>query len=165
MKIIMLSHNKIREAQKLADQRNNKKVGVKSHRINDGVSDYAIHFYGILGEMAVAEWLGLNIDSTHNPNGGDPGYDFKYNNLKVDVKYSRDPRGCLLFKNKARFRADIAVFTRALVRNESGVVQIVGWVPKDYFLKNCEEVNLGKGKTLLIRNNKLLDTDLLKNMA
>lgn len=162
MKIVILDPKQMRYAKKIAENRNDKKEGVKSRRINQNISDYAIHFYGAIGEVAFAELIGLNVDSKFNPNGGDEGYDFDVNGLKIDVKYSRDPRGSLLFKNKAGFKADVAVFTRSLVRTETAAVQVVGWTTKDYFFRNCEEVDLGRGKTLLIRNNKLFNMESLQ---
>jgi hypothetical protein len=135
-----------------------KDAGIKnSKRVDQQRDDYQITREGLTGEWAVGQTLGLPVN-LENYLGGDPGWDFEYKGLKVDVKTTRAK--LLLFQNLDKFVADVAVLVR-YVRDD--LVQIVGIISKDKFKQNCQIRNLGYQDNYTISEDKLSPIEDLIN--
>lgn len=94
----------------LAQRRNgNKRKHGVADRACSTIGSEAIDEDGIVGEIAVASWLGVDIDRDVYV-GADRGFDLtSARGSTIDVKTTRKPRGRLFFNDTASFKADIAV--------------------------------------------------------
>lgn len=91
---------------------------------------------GVLGELAVKKYLGINADIK-----GTKDYDFIYNGKKIEVKtmgtnYNpNDTYICSINKNSAFQDCDIYVF--CFLNLKTNKLFIYGWCTKKYFYENC----------------------------
>lgn len=137
--LIQYTPEEIEECRNVANLRNTKKKGVPSLRVHQGATDYAIHFWGLLGEKAFSIYYGVDIDTTHNEGGGDRGYDFIINEKTIDIKYSRSKSNCLIVSSKGRVKADILVLAKPYKRgNPLEGTKLVGWITREEFLERAE---------------------------
>lgn len=141
--IIPLTREDAEMCREMAKERNNKNPGVRSAKYSKGMSDYGIHFFGLLGEFAVAKFLNIPFSPEVNRDGGDEGFDFDYNGVKIDVKYTRSNPAFLMFQSFRKFKADVAILTRPAYKNDpiSGV-KISGYISKEYFLEKAKKLQL-----------------------
>lgn len=114
------------------------------------------HQLGIYGEAAAMRSLGLPISFCHI---NDTGCDFLLGNVEIDVKCSAGAadRTNLIFDSFEQFRADVAILTRLVEEESTGlVVEVVGWTTRREFVESAKDV--------LIRGNEkmLLQRELLK---
>ncbi len=106
-------------------------------RVDQRRDNFATAREGLTGEWAVANELGLSVN-TENYLGGDPGWDFEYYGWKVDVKTTRAK--LLLFQSMSKFVADVAVLVKVL---DDDTVRICGAISRDRFAQVHEIRNLG----------------------
>jgi hypothetical protein len=168
----------------LAKRRNKNKVdhGVESTKIDKWISDEGIHYIGIKAEYAVSKLLDAELN-TSNILSGDPGFDFYYRGITVDVKYSQ-----LDFKFRpGTFKADVAVLVQPL---SNGVYQyggrtieaevdkrvkkkkfawkhvlVVGWISRQRFEKDKKIRNFGYGDTEFLPFTQASSMSMLKRYA
>lgn len=162
--IIDLTGHELEKCDILAKMRNTKKENVKSRRIDQNRSDYDIHFMGLLGEMAVAKYLGIGVDVNHNINGGDKGNDFIYQGKKVDVKYTDEiDNPLLVFNNLYRFKSTFAILTRPVEKHCRHRVLIEGWTDKHHFRELAFKKDFGYGNRCCLERQNLFNIEILKN--
>lgn len=106
-------------------------------RVDQMRNNFATAREGLTGEWAVANELGLKVNTEHYV-GGDPGYDFIYHGWKVDVKTTR--ARLLLFQSMDKFVADIAILVKILTDDS---VRICGAISRERFAQVHEIRNLG----------------------
>lgn len=161
--IVQLRGYDLEQCDILAKQRNTKNKGVINRTIAKKKSSWETNFLGLLGEFAVAKYLGFGVDTNHNPHGGDGGSDFKYRGQTIDVKYvDMIDQPILMFKNIHKFRSDIAILTKPFEPHHRSKVVIMGWIDKDSFIKNHYIRDFGYGKTCCLDGRKLFNIDILK---
>jgi hypothetical protein len=99
---------------------------------------------GLLGEAAVAELLGVPMNLTESDCGDGGIYDLTINQQTVQVKTSWHNHGGLVFPNRFKCRADVAVLC---VTNKKlqGLVKVVGWVTREEYRANAVDRDLGMG--------------------
>jgi hypothetical protein len=124
---------------------------VSSKRIDQKRDDYAITREGMAGEWAVAKVLGVPVNLDLHP-GGDPGWDFDYCGVKIDVKTSRAKY--LLFNTLNSFKADFAVFAKYLNDYQ---VELVGMVSRQDFKQKCEIRDFGYGEKYVMHPDQLIE--------
>jgi hypothetical protein len=127
-------------ARRLAKIRNDK-PGIKSKKFS-GHSEEATHYLGLLGEIAVARYLGLSVNEKRLL-GGDKGVDLVYNKRTVDVKV-RPRRGWqMLFKpDFSDCLADICVLVWLQGERKA---EIAGWTWASNVWLYAEPVEYRKG--------------------
>jgi len=131
----------------------------KSKRVDMARDDYQITREGLTGEWAVGQVLGLPVN-TENYLGGDPGWDFEYKGLKVDVKTTKAK--LLLFQNMDKFVADVAVLVRYY---RDDLVEIAGVISRDKFEQEHEIRNLGYKDNCVVTDEKLTPIDEFMRMV
>jgi hypothetical protein len=109
-------------ARRLAKVRNDK-PGIQSKKFS-GHSEEATHYLGLLGEIAVARYLGLSVNEKRLL-GGDKGVDLVYNKRTVDVKV-RPRRGWQMLFNPdlSDCTADLCVLVWLIGERRA---EIAGW--------------------------------------
>jgi len=135
-------------AQIIASGRNDikERAGVRSNKIAD-VSDYDIHFSGVLGEIAVARLAGVTIDKTFHLNG-DAGYDLQINGFTLDIKSRRRCRkDLIIMPGMSDFTADLCIL--CWVENNMEV-EVVGLVSRQRFQQQAQSVTLAGRPRLLM---------------
>lgn len=148
--IVVIPRRDIKKLKEIAEQRNNKNKGVPTLKRAKNYSDYAIHFFGLLGEYTVAKILNIPLDTTINPKGGDKGYDLTYINksykeITIDVKFTMSKEDCLFFPTDSKFKADIAILTKPVKKGKPlEGIRVAGWITKEEFKEKSKPVNQGK---------------------
>ena len=104
-------------------------------------NDNDIDLLGIKAELAVSKVLCCD----HNifQLGVDDGADMFLGEISIDVKSTFYETGKLLFKSHNAFKASCSVLVTAS-ENED-VMVIAGWIPRQNFIKDAIEENLGHG--------------------
>ena len=89
---------------------NKRKNKISDMKVDRERSSLAVDWSGACGEVAAAQWLGVELPMKHYLRG-DPGYDLiSRTGLKVEVKATEKPHGMLFFGNIEQFSvADVAV--------------------------------------------------------
>lgn len=124
---------------------------VNSKRVDQNRDDYQITREGLSGEWAVAKVLGLPVN-LENYLGGDPGWDFEYYGIRVDVKTSRAKY--LLFRNMDQFKADCAIYAKYLNEYQ---VDLMGFVSKEEFTEKHLRLDFGYGFNCVMDGDELND--------
>ena len=112
---------------------------------------------GLTGEWAVGQYLEIPIN-TETYLGGDPGWDFEYQNMKIDVKTTRAKY--LLFRDHASFKADGAIMVRY---HQDYLVEILGFITRDDFFKKAEIKNFGYHDNYVVTQDQLIPIQDFKN--
>ena len=115
----------------------------------------------LLGEFSVRLYLNLDLDIPIFI-GGDMGYDLKYNDIPIEVKYNTRENGHLIFdfvKNPS-FVAAVAFLVTAT--NQEKITRIAGWITRKDFLEKYQENDWGIGKKAWVSQKSLLSTRLFK---
>jgi hypothetical protein len=160
---IPLSDEDIKYCKRMAEERNNKNGNVQTRKKNKRLSDYAVNFQGLLGEVAFSKFMNIPLDEEINPNGGDKGYDFKIHDRTIDVKYSF--RNGLIFSNNYRFKADIGILTKPFDPKNTAIgVKIIGWISKQSFKEKSIIQDFGYGKCNFVPQNRLRKIETLKGV-
>jgi|TARA_Y100000310_G_C20650942_1_gene799390 hypothetical protein len=142
--IVKLTDEEIDKVKELARGRDAKKkyFGAGRHWAcsSKAGSSEASHYYGLLGEMAVAKYFDVALDERIFEKHGDEGMDLQITELggKVDVKttidyvddpFLRVPMGHP--RDVEKLNAADAFVCCCLERKKPNIVQIVGWQTKD----------------------------------
>ena len=129
-------------------------IGVKSKNFDKGrISDYSLTVFGVLGEVAVAKYLGVPVDYDFYP-GTDGGKDLEYAGRIIQIK-TATKRTDLIFDDLNDFQADIAILVKHLGGNRDTVETdprfgIVGWIERDDFMKSYQVKNYGFGDRAMV---------------
>jgi len=143
-------------AKNISSQNKNPNGYIKGFR-NKFISD----FVGIIGEIAVGKYLELPVDMEVYQ-GNDGKYDFIYHDRTIDVKANSYPNGQLYFYSHRHFKADIAVLTVPLVKEEYSYVKIAGWISKEEFMDKSQICNYGYHDNVCVKQKDLNDIQILK---
>ena len=160
---ILLTREEILSCKSLAEDRNVKAPNIKSQKIDKNRNDYIINFFGLLGELAFSKYMNIDIDTNINQQGGDNGYDFKINDKTIDIKHTRTNNGGLIFKKLYKFKADIAILTKPVNKdNIMEGIKLCGWIYKEEYKKKVQLKDLGFGSTYYLSQRKLHKIESLK---
>jgi hypothetical protein len=134
--------------------------GVMNRRY-DKQNDFSLNLHGVMGEYAVAKYLGLKLDHSINLSGDDKVADLKRGDETIQVKTNMARwRQCYLYFNSLDlFRANIAVLAKIKSATE---VDLVGWVTRDDFHKKAYRKNFGYGERFCLEEEQLRDMQSLK---
>lgn len=109
-----------------------------------GVSSFLSNYESVVGEMAVARFLGVQPKVAFTPNG-DGGIDFIHRGVTIDAKC----RGFqtigddLIIRNADYFKADVVIHSRMI---DPVTVRLLGWISRKRFLATAREKEFKKGK-------------------
>jgi len=157
---VQLNPANLELAHRLAILRNGKEnMGITTKRFGD-LTDERTHYVGLLGEIAVAAYLGVPVDETERL-AGDMGVDFLYNGLTIDVKTRTKEGWDMLFYNDwSDLRADL--FVLAWANLYSKVITLAGWEWADEIKKVARPMQYRAGnprwgvRSALLRDMKTI---------
>lgn len=129
---VILTQEELDQCKHAASNRSNyaRSSKIKNQRVDQSKSDKDVDYIGMVGELAVAKALGLDMD--FEKVGVDYGIDFTYNNYTIDVKTRSYPGNDLVFKRHAAFKAEVAILAQFKKEN---CVNILGYMNKETFQK------------------------------
>ena len=130
---------------------------VNYKRVDQKRDNFATAREGLTGEWAVSNYLDVPVN-LENYLGGDPGWDFEYQGLKVDVKTTRAKY--LLFRSHAHFKADVAILVRY---HQDFLVEILGAITREKFFEVAEIKNLGYHDNYVATQDQLTLIEEFKN--
>lgn len=160
--MIALSREEIQNCRDIAKMRNTKKEGVEATNNNPNLSNFTIHLYGVIGEFAFSKATGYPMDTSHNPDGGDEGFDFKIKDKTIDVKFSTHGK-YLGFQNMKKFKADIAVLVKSVdPKIPLSNLKIVGWCTHQDFMEKAEIKDIGHTRIMALPAKNLRKCNTLK---
>lgn len=125
---VSLTNEEVQKARRLAEGRDSAKIG--AGRIDADQDRRDVHRRGVEGEIAVARYLGVDVDEQVYSRGDD-GSDLTYNTFDIDVKTTQhDGIGRALisvdkWEDDDLEQPDIYIFTE---RPQPGEITIVGMV-------------------------------------
>tara|TARA_B100001105_G_C22320174_1_gene412165 strand:+ start:273 stop:803 length:531 start_codon:yes stop_codon:yes gene_type:complete len=157
--IVKLSNKEVSFAEKLAHKRDAKKVRFGAGKYaacseKTGSSEMS-HFYGILGEVAVAKHFGAEVDEEIFDNHGDDGIDLTIKKLKgkTQVKtttYCKEPLLRVPMgrdKDKEKIENVESFVCCCIDPKVKQVVEIVGWATREEVKKGAQRKFLRFGPT------------------
>jgi hypothetical protein len=129
---VILTQDELDQCKHAASNRSNyaRSSKIKNQRVDQSKSDKDVDYIGMVGELAVAKALGLDMD--FEKVGVDYGIDFIYNNYTVDVKTRSYPNNDLVFKRQSAFKAEVAILAQFKKEN---CVNILGCMSRERFVK------------------------------
>ena len=129
---VILTQEELDQCKHAASNRSNyaRSSKIKNQKVDQSKSDKDVDYIGMVGELAVAKALGLDMD--FEKVGVDYGIDFTYNNYTIDVKTRSYPGNDLVFKRHAAFKAEVAILAQFKKEN---CVNILGYMNKETFQK------------------------------
>lgn len=127
--------------------------------------DFAIHYAGMLGEIAVGKALGIT-PSTHITFGGDGNVDMSVLGQSIQIKTSTHkttpPPRYLIFNSAEDFSTDWAISCSI---QSVCVVRIHGFISKKKFLKNLKTTDFGYGERFCVDECHLSSIEKFKQAA
>lgn len=142
--------------------------GVKATQLNHGQvnnnrisnqSDFAIHYAGMLGEVAVSKALFIPI-KTEITIGGDGNVDMTHHGQTIQIKTSTHPyvQGdrYLIFNRREDFSTDWAVLCSI---QSPAVVKIHGFISQKKFLLNAEQHDFDYGMRCVVAEKHLTNIE------
>ena len=103
--------------------------------LNNSITKGKGNVIGFLGEIIVAEELGISLNNTYD-------YDLVFNNKKIDVKSKRvtsaprDYYECSVADLNTKQKCDFYVFTR--IKNDLSEGWILGYLEKEKYLEDSK---------------------------
>lgn len=127
---VILSQQELDKCELAASRRSNyaRSTRINNQRFAQDKSDKDIDYIGMVGELAVAKVLGLEMD--FEKIGVDYGIDFIYEKMPIDVKTRSYPKTELIFKSHKAFKAQVAILARFKPKN---CVDILGCISRKKF--------------------------------
>ena len=137
---IILTEEELDQCKHAASNRSNyaRSSKIKNQRVDQSKSDKDVDYIGMVGELAVAKALGLDMD--FEKVGVDYGIDFTYNNYTVDVKTRSFPGEDLVFKSHKAFKAQVAILARF---KKEDCVDILGCMSRKKFKQLATPTHYG----------------------
>jgi len=152
---VKITDQDVERVETLARKRDAKKVkfGAGRHGGLSNTSEKA-HTDGLYGEIAIAKYFGIELDSEIYDDHGDAGYDFIIAGLKADVKTAVSGAAYMnpWLKVPAEYKKDqkkidnCDIFIACYYNSRKRLAYIQGWVTKETLMnREKERMKLNKG--------------------
>jgi len=113
---------------------------------NENQSREEANAFGYKAEFAVARLFNTDLPQINVLSDG--GVDLWLDDIPVDVKFTNQERGPLIFDSMAKFRAEIAILVGRT--SDDDVMRINGWMLRSDFKDHCKKVDFGYGVRLCV---------------
>ena len=113
--------------------------------------------YGFKAEFAVARLFNLELPTVNVATDG--GVDLWFDDFTIDVKFTNDEYGNLIFDSMQKFKSQIGVLVGKT--NDPDVMHINGWIDRNNFKNKCHSHNFGYGDRLYLKHDELFPTESL----
>jgi len=118
---------------------------------NDRQSREEANIYGFKAEFAVARLFDLTPPDINVLTDG--GVDLWFDEVSIDVKFSNNINGPLIFDTAEKFKADCAILVCRT--DDPRVMKIAGWMGKRDFCSRAYSKDFGYGKRLVVDQKDL----------
>lgn len=113
--------------------------------------------YGFKAEFAVARLFNMELPTINVATDG--GVDLWFDDFTIDVKFTNDEYGKLIFDNMEKFKSQIGVLVGKTP--DPNVMRINGYMDRTNFQKNCHSADFGYGNRLYLQHDELLPIENL----
>lgn len=117
---------------------------------NERQSRVEANIWGFKAEFAIARLFDLQPPTINVLSDG--GIDLWFGDTSIDVKFSNNEYGDLVFDTEEKFKADIAV---AVGKVGGNTLRVNGYADKAFFVEHSEPHNYGHGPRLRMNANQL----------
>jgi hypothetical protein len=157
--VVELTEQEIKHSLRTAKRRNDSYIGYADKDVFGDLDSLDSHQIGILGELAVAKFYALDID-TEVYDYGDGGRDFSlFDRLDVDVKTTATDKMRLpelLVKANKEVTADQFIRAHIISRDNSRVyVRLLGYVPEEIVTDREPRRHPGQTKNYVVGPNEM----------
>jgi len=118
---------------------------------NEKQSREEANAFGYKAEFAVARLFGAEPPQINVLSDG--GVDIWIEDTPIDVKFTNQEHGPLIFDSMAKFRANIAVLVGRT--SDDDVMRINGWIFRKDFKDLCKKTDFGYGPRLFMEHDEL----------
>jgi len=112
---------------------------------------------GFRAEYAVAKVFGCTLPSFNIVTDG--GVDLWIDDISVDVKLTKKPKGDLIFDDFTKFKSDIAILVATT--NTESVYEILGWIDRNSFEAEAKDMDYGYGSRKVVESKGLMPIENL----
>lgn len=136
-------------------------ISINKLHIPDKIYDknqnsFGTHYFGLLGEIAVARVLKVEINDTIFKSG-DGGIDLEYKGQSIQVKTVNAYKERFVYFNDINdFNADWVIGCSLI---NASAIEIMGFVSHNKFIKNMIVKNFGRGNRYCLPENQLTSID------
>jgi len=113
--------------------------------------------YGFKAEFAVARLFNLELPTVNVATDG--GVDLWFGDFTIDVKFTNDEYGNLIFDSMEKFKSQIGILVGKT--DDPDVMRVNGWMDRANFKKTCHSHNFGYGDRLYLKHDELLPIESL----
>lgn len=131
--------------------------GFKPRLENEGQSRVQANIFGFKAEFAVARLLDLDPPTLNVVTDG--GVDLWFDDISIDVKFTNQEFGPLIFDDITKFKSQIAVLVGRT--EDSNVMRVNGWIDRKTFKLKSVPQDFGYGERLMMEVDDLLPIEQL----
>jgi hypothetical protein len=113
--------------------------------------------YGFKAEFAVARLFHMELPTVNVLTDG--GVDLWFGDFSIDVKFTNDEYGNLIFDNMEKFKSQIAILVGRT--NDPNVMRVNGWMDRANFKRVAHTKNFGYGDRLYLKHDELMPIESL----
>ncbi len=113
--------------------------------------------YGFKAEFAVARLFNLELPTVNVATDG--GVDLWFGDFTIDVKFTNDEYGNLIFDCMEKFKSDIGILVGRT--DHPDVMRVNGWMDRGNFQKRFHRKNFGYGDRLYLKHDELFSIESL----
>lgn len=118
---------------------------------NEKQSREEANAFGYKAEFAVARLFNAELPQINVLSDG--GVDIWLDDIPVDVKFTNQEYGPLIFDSMAKFRAEIAILVGRT--SDEDVMRVNGWIFRRDFKDHCQKTDFGYGPRLFMEHDAL----------
>lgn len=113
--------------------------------------------YGFKAEFAIARLFNLDLPTVNVATDG--GVDLWFGDFTIDVKFTNDEYGNLIFDSMEKFKSQIAILVGRT--EDANIMRVNGWMDRGSFQTDCHRHNFGYGDRLYLKHNELFKIETL----
>lgn len=154
--IVNLTRAELIFAISLAEDVSINKLHIPDKIYDKNQNSFGTHYFGLLGEIAVARVLKVQINDTIFKSG-DGGIDLEYKGQSIQVKtVNAYKERFVYFNNINDFNADWVIGCSLI---NASAIEIMGFASHGKFIKNMVVKNFGRGDRYSLSENQLTSID------
>ena len=154
--IVNLTPGELMYAISLAEAIKNNKLNMRDKIYDKNQDQFGTHYFGLMGEIAVARILNLKVNNTIFALG-DGGIDLNYRGQSIQIKTVNFYKERFIYFNDINdFNADWIIGCSLI---NPSTIEIMGFASHGKFIKNMVVKNFGRGDRYSLSENQLTSID------
>ena len=150
--IVNLTPGELMYAISLAEAIKNNKLNMRDKIYDKNQDQFGTHYFGLMGEIAVARILNLKVNNTIFALG-DGGIDLNYRGQSIQIKTVNSYKERFIYFNNINdFNADWIIGCSLI---NPSTIEIMGFASHGKFIKNMVVKNFGRGDRYSLSENQL----------